>query len=113
MSIQFYQIIHIFTVIMLVAITLGAIAAPKPEQRSRTLMLSGITAVLVLVSGFGLLGLGRFGFPGWVAVKLVIWFLLAALAGVAFRRPEHGKVLGLLATVAVLIAVVMVVVKPF
>ena len=113
MPIQLYQIAHLFSVILMAGIVFAALAAPQPENRRPMLMLSGIVAVVALVSGFGLLGLGRFGFPGWIVVKLACWVGLSALVGLAFRRPEQGKTLTGIAVVAVLLAVGMVVLKPF
>ena len=113
MSIQLYQIIHVFSVIMLAGIAFAALAAPRPENRRFSLMWSGIFAVLSLVSGFGVLGLGRFPFQGWVVVKLACWVALAALVGLAYRRPEQARTLTVITTLAVLIAVGMVVLKPF
>lgn len=113
MSISLYQFVHIFSVILLAGITFAALAAPKPERRRFMLMSSGIVSVVALVSGFGLLGLGRFGFPGWVVVKLACWLALAALTGLAFRRPGQGQTLTAISVVAVLLAVWMVVMKPF
>ena len=113
MSFQLYQVVHVFSVIMLAGITFAALAAPQPENRRFMLMASGIVAVVALVSGFGLLGLGRFVFPGWVVVKLACWLGLSALVGLAFRRPGQGRTLTGIAVVAVLLAVWMVVTKPF
>ncbi len=113
MNIQLYQIIHLFTVIMLAAVTFTAMAAPRPENRRRTLMWSGILAVLALVSGFGLLAQLGYGFSGWVIVKLACWLGLAALPGLAFRRQGQIRSLTILALIAVFLAVGMVVLKPF
>ena len=110
MPYQLYQIIHVFSVIMLAGIAFAALAAPRPENRRFSLMWSGIFAVLSLVSGFGMLG-GRF--PGWVIVKLACWVSLAALVGLAYRRPEQARSLTVITALAVLIAVGMVVLKPF
>ena len=83
----FYQIAHLFSVILLAGVTFAALAAPRPENRRLALMGSGIAAAVALVSGFGMLGIGGFGFPGWVFVKIAAWIVLAALTGLAFRRP--------------------------
>lgn len=109
----FYQILHLFSVIMLAGITFAALAAPRPENRRPALIWSGVAAVVALVSGFGMLGLGRFGFPGWVVVKIAAWIALAALTGLAFRRPQQGRALATVAVLAVLLSVVVVVLKPF
>ena len=115
MSYQFYQIAHLFSVIMLAAGTFAALAAAsaRPETRRPALTGSGVAAAIALVSGFGLLGIGRFGLPGWVVVKLAAWAALAALTGLAYRRPAQRRPLAAFAVLAVLLSVVMVVSKPF
>ena len=113
MPYSFYQIAHLFSVILLAGITFAALAAPRPENRRAALIWSGVAAAVALVSGFGMLGLGRFGFPGWVFVKIAAWIALAALTGLAFRRPQEGRALATVAVLAVLLSVVVVVLKPF
>ncbi len=113
MPYSFYQIAHLFSVMLLAGVTFAALAAPRPENRRLALIGSGIAAAVVLVSGFGMLGLGRFGFPGWVFVKIAAWIALAALTGLAFRRPGEGPVLAGVAVLALLVSIVVVVLKPF
>ncbi len=113
MSIQLYQILHFFAVIMLAAVTFSALASPRPENRRRALMWSGILALLALVSGFGLLARLGYGFAGWVVVKLACWLGLTALTGLAFRRQGQIRSLTILAMIAVFLAVGMAVLKPF
>ncbi len=113
MPFQFYQILHLFSVMMLAGTTFAALAAPQPDNRRFLLIWSGVAAAAALVSGFGLLGIGRFGFPGWVVVKIAAWVALAALTGVALRRPAQRRPLTAVAVLAVLLAVAVVVLKPF
>jgi hypothetical protein len=113
MSFQFYQVIHLFSAVMLAGIAFAALANPLPERRRSILMVSGVAALLTLVSGFGLLGIGRFGFPDWIFVKVVAWVVLAAVAGIAFRRPQQARPLAVVVAVAVLLAVSAAVLKPF
>ena len=113
MSIQLYEIIHLFSVIILTGVVFGALAAPRPELRRRTMMWSGILALLALVSGFGLLARLGYGFPGWVIVKLACWLGLTLITSLAFRQPGQGRSLVLLTLIAVLLAVGMVTMKPF
>lgn len=113
MSFQFYQVIHLFSAIMLAGVAFAALANPLPERRRTILIWSGVAALAALVSGFGMLAIGRFGFPGWVFVKLAAWLALAAIAGIAFRRPQQARPLTVIAVVAVLLAVGMAVLKPF
>ena len=113
MSFQFYQVIHLFSAIMLAGVAFAALANPLPERRRPILILSGVAALLALVSGFGLLGIGRFGFPGWIVIKLAAWLALAAIAGIAFRRPQQARPLAIVVAVAVLLSVGAAVLKPF
>lgn len=113
MSFQFYQLLHYFSAIMLAGVAFAALANPLPERRRTILIWSGVAALVAFVSGFGLLGIGRFGFPGWVFVKLAAWLALAAIAGIAFRRPQQAQALTIVAVVAVLLAVGAAVLKPF
>ena len=113
MSFQLYQVLHLFSAIMLAGIAFAALANPQPERRRNILIWSGVAALVAFVSGFGLLGIGRFGFPGWVFVKLGAWLGLAAVAGLAFRRPQQTQPLAIIAVLAVLLAVGAAVLKPF
>ena len=115
MSIEFYQIIHFFSVIILTAVTCWALASPLPENRRRVMMFSGILALLALVSGFGMLArLGLSMAQGWVFVKLACLLGVSAVTSLAYRRSEgQRRPLVLLTVVAVFLAVYMVVPKPF
>ena len=113
MGIQLYLVGHLFTAMLLVGVVYGALAAPDPDTRRRTMMYSGILALVVVVTGFGLLSRGGFAFQGWVFVKIGCWLGLAALPGLAFRRPAQVHLLRLLTVGAVFLAVGMAVLKPF
>ena len=113
MSFQFYQVIHLFAAIMLAGVAFAALSNPQADRRRNILMWSGIAALAAFVSGFGLLGIGGFGLPGWVFVKLAAWLALAAIAGIAFRRPQQTGPLTIVVVVAVLLAVGAAVFKPF
>jgi uncharacterized membrane protein SirB2 len=110
----YYQLLHILSLIVLTAHTFMAFANPAPENRKRTLMITGIAALLMLGSGFGMLALAKIPFvTGWVLVKFFCWLGLSALAGVAYRRPHLRDTLSLVALVLIAVAVVMVLFKPF
>jgi len=113
MSPLHYYLMHVGSAFLLTALTFQAFAAPEPGRRKRTMMLTGILSVLVLVGGFGLKAkLGHTGWPGWLIVKIVCWLVLSGLAGAAFRRPRSAGLLGLIGIVAVLTAVYMVYARP-
>jgi len=113
MPITFYSIVHIMSVILLAGITFSAITSPQPERRKNMLMGSGIVAMVVLITGFG--ALARLGLPfqGWVAIKLLCWLVLAMATPMAFRRSEQSGLWRAVTFGAILIAVLMVELKPF
>lgn len=114
MKIELYHILHVFSLVVLTAQTYMAFANPAPENRKRTMMIAGIAALLMAVSGGALMA--KLGFSwgsGWVIVKLLCWLGFAALAGLAYRKPHLRGRLSFLGLVVVLIALVMVYTKPF
>ena len=113
MSIQLYQIVHIFSVILMTAVTFSALTSPRPENRRRSMMWSGILAVVALVTGFGLLARLGLAMQGWVIVKLSCWLGLTLLTSLAYRQPGQGRSLAVLTLIAVFLAVSMAVMKPF
>ena len=110
----FYQLLHIFSLLVLTAHTFMAFGNPDPVNRKRTMMITGIASLLMLVSGFAMLSLNKIPFAtGWVIVKIVCWLGLSALAGIAYRRPHLRGTLSFIALVLLLVALVMVYLKPF
>ena len=88
----FYNLLHLFGVMLLFA-ALGAViaAAAAGEANPRTRKLAGIAhgiaLAIILVGGFGMLarlGIGG-SWPLWVWAKLVIWVIFGA-ATVLVRR---------------------------
>jgi hypothetical protein len=112
MSPNFYYILHVISVMVLLAYTFYAFAAPA-ESRKRVMMVTGIASLLALIGGFGLQAKLNYGFPGWLIVKLVCWLGLSALAGFGYRRRGAAGTLALVAVIWVVVAVVMVYLKPF
>jgi hypothetical protein len=112
MSITTYLILHLSSVIVLLGYTFYAFAAPA-ETRRRVLMITGIAALLVIVSGFGMLGRLHLGFPGWAIVKFVCLLGLASIAGIAYRRRAQADLFMMVAFVLAITAVAMVYVRPF
>jgi len=110
----YYLLLHLLSLIVLTAHTFMAFANPAPENKKRTMMITGIAALLMLGSGFGMLALAKIPFAtGWVLVKFFCLLGLSALAGIAYRRPHLRGALGLIAMVLITAALVMVVFKPF
>jgi hypothetical protein len=112
MSITTYLILHLSSVIVLLGYTFYAFAAPA-ETRKRVLMITGIAALLVIVSGFGMLARLHLGFPGWAIVKFVCLLGLASIAGIAYRRRAMADLFMMVAFALAITAVAMVYVRPF
>ena len=113
MNSQLFILIHVTAVILLSSVTFAAFAAPNPDDRRKFLMISGVLSLLVFLTGFGAMGMMGLGFPGWAMVKVVCWLVLSGLTGMAFRMRGHIDTLKIVAVGAILIAVAMVVYRPF
>jgi len=106
------HIIHVFSAIALVATVFYACAG-APETRKKTLMLSGIASLLVLLTGVRLWQ-GLYNFTGgWAIVKVVCWLGLSAFGGIAYKRRAKVGLWITLSLVLSLLALAMVYVKPF
>ena len=110
----FYQLLHIFSLLVLTAHTFMAFGNPDPANRKRTMMITGIASLLMLISGFAMLSLNKIPFvTGWVIVKFFCWLGLTALAGMAYRRAHLRGALSLITLALMLTAVFMVYFRPF
>lgn len=106
----YYSLLHLFSLFVLTAHTFMAFGNPDPANRKRTMMITGIASLLVLVSGFGLMAKlhpTEYG-SAWVIVKLFCWLGLSALAGMVYRRPHLRGALAAVALGLILIALFMV-----
>jgi uncharacterized membrane protein SirB2 len=110
----YYQVLHLLSLAVLSAHTFMAFANPAPENRKRTMMITGIAALLMFVSGFAMLSINKIPFSsGWVIVKLVCWLGVAAMAGFAYRKAHLRGLLSFITLTLVAIAFVMVYFRPF
>jgi hypothetical protein len=124
LSHQFYNVVHILGIVLLV-MALGGMAlhaangGTRRDNVARGLVaaLHGIGAFLVLLGGFGMLArLGVMhgsGFPGWIWVKLVVWVLLGAAAVLPYRRPALARPLLFAVPALAAVAAYMAIYKPF
>ena len=108
-----YYILHVGSGFLLTAFTFQAFAAPTPERRRATMVLGGAMSLIMVVSGFSLLAKLGYEFETWIFIKIACWLGLAALGGIAFRRPQAAGALSVLAVACVLVALYAVyVLKP-
>lgn len=112
MTLNTYLVLHVSSIIVLLGYTFYAFAAPA-ETRRRVLMITGIAALLVVVSGFSMLHKLHLGFPGWAMAKLVCWLGVSSIAGIAYRKRAMADLFMLVTLVLAITAVAMVYVRPF
>lgn len=110
----YYSLLHVFALFVLSAHTFMAFANPAPENRKRTMMITGIASLLALIAAGGLIAkLGYSWGAGWIIVKLVCWLGLSSLAGIVYRRPHLRGKLAFAALLLTLTALVMVYIVRF
>lgn len=88
MKLQIYQIMHVASMVLLTAFTFMAFANPDPKGKKKTMMMTGIFSLLMLIGGFGMLSVLKLGFPVWILVKVICWLGLSGMAGMAYRKPD-------------------------
>lgn len=119
MSYEFYKIVHILG-IALVVLSLGGIfmhvmnGGTKASNtfRKGAIVSHGIGLVLLLVAGFGMLAKLRLDVGAvWVIGKIIIWVLLGALVAVAYRKPQLASKLWFGVPILVTLAAVLAVFK--
>lgn len=119
MSYEFYKIVHILG-IALVVLSLGGIfmhvmnggTKASNSFRKGAIISHGIGLVLILVAGFGMLAKLQLNMgAAWVVGKIVIWVLLGALVAVAYRKPQLASKLWFVVPVLVTLAAVLAVFK--
>jgi ABC-type transport system involved in cytochrome c biogenesis permease subunit len=111
-SVPTYLILHLAAIFVLLGYTFYAFAAPA-ETRRRVMTVTGIAALVILVTGFGMLAREHLGFPGWAVVKVVCWLGLGAMAGLAYRRRAQARAFMLLTLALAIVAAAMVLYRPF
>jgi hypothetical protein len=112
MSLTTLLVAHLSAIFVLLGYTFYAFAAPA-ETRKRVLMITGIAALAVILTGGAMLGLQHLGFPGWAIVKLGCLLGLASLTGLAYRRRAQANTFMLIALALAITAAAMVYVRPF
>lgn len=104
-----YQVLHVLSAFLLVGGTFWVCAKPDPKHRKWWMMVTGILSLVMVVAGFALWGkLWGMQVSLWIILKLVCWFLLSGLAGLAYRLPGQGGKVALAAAFLAAVALVSV-----
>lgn len=118
---QFYNVVHIVGLVLLMAGLAGIAMLGVTGQRSLwpgrlVAAFHGVGVFLILLGGFGMLA--RLGivsgasWPGWVWVKVVVWGALAVSAFLPYRFPRSAVPLLLLLPLLGGLAAYMAIYKP-
>lgn len=93
-----YHVLHIAGVVGLFGALGGAavhagnaLGAEQTAWRKSLRVLHGVSLLVILVAGFGMLARLDAGFPGWAVAKLVLWFLMGGLLAVPYRAPGLAR----------------------
>ena len=121
MPYEVYKLLH-FLGIFMTFLSLGGVllfvmnGGTKEQNTNRKLVgiMHGIGLVLILLGGFGMLArLGLQISSGWIIIKILIWIALGGMTGIAYKKPGAAKTLWFVVALLGLIAVALVVYKPF
>lgn len=113
-----YKTLHLGG-IMLLFLSLGAaiiraVAGDAAIQCKRFIAIChGLALVIILVAGFGLLAVMKYGFPTWIVIKLVLWVMFGGLIAIANRRPKQAQFTWWVAVGLGVVAVLVALMKPF
>lgn len=116
MSYQVYKLIHLYSLVI-VCVCLAANAfSDKPMKLTKIGAMVG--GLLLFVAGMGLLARGGYPhgepWPLWVKTKIALWLILAAGGPVSAKKfPNSKKQVLAFFTVLILMAVSLVILRPF
>lgn len=110
----YYQLLHVLSLIVLTAQTFMAFANPLPENRKRTMIITGVATLLMFISGFGMLTLNKIPFAStpWIWVKTACWLGVSAMAGLAYRKAHLRATLSVVTMALLAVAITMVYFRP-
>ncbi|RAP37190.1 hypothetical protein DID80_04540 [Candidatus Marinamargulisbacteria bacterium SCGC AAA071-K20] len=89
MSYGFYHVLHIICVIAFVSSFTLLLKGDGETKLAK--IANGVTGLVILISGMGLLAKAGFGFDTWVIGKLVIWLSLVVMIPVTAKRFPGSK----------------------
>ena len=122
MSEEIYRLMHYLAVLIWVGGNATLFFGPETQNPKKAKIWVGVASLLILVGGMGLiiraLGLTHgsdSGWPWWIKIKLVLWFILAVASPVLHKRvssPRKRTHAGIVLMALTFVAVALAVYKP-
>lgn len=102
MPYEIYKLLHLAAIF--VFLTSASVLLIAKPQGVFWKALTGVSSLVILVAGFGLLArLGGGNFPAWAQAKVVIWVLVTGLGHMVMKRFPAQATRAFWATVALAI----------
>lgn len=111
-----YKVLHLLGLMFAFLSFGGLIAAARSgdvESRRVAGITHGISLLVLLLSGFALLGKLGLGFPGWAIAKVAIWVALGGIIVLIRKQPKQANLWWMLVPLLGLAAAYLAVFKPF
>ena len=109
-----YKIIHLAGVMGLFSALGAIIAGTCFSCKKSARILHGISLLLILISGFGMIAKLGYGYTqGWIICKIVIWLILGAMLALSKKANIPPPILMAILLLSGLISAWLGVMKPF
>lgn len=114
MSYEVYKILHYICLFIFVSGISASFLMENPPKIMK--ILTGITSLVILVAGMGLIARTMAGekWPGWIHAKITIWALVSILGPILSKRLQSNRGLALAGILVLMcVAISLAVLKPF
>ncbi len=84
MSYEVYKLIHLGAIFLFLS-SAAVLLLARPQGLAWKII-SGVSSLVILVAGFGLVARLGGGMPAWVQAKIVLWLMLTGLGHMVAKR---------------------------
>ncbi len=115
MTIVHAQFFHLIGVIFLFIGFGGLMAIGENRSVINKIVASfhGAGLLILLITGFMAQGVGKYGFPGWIITKLILWLAMVFLFVMVKKDKLNAKTAVIISAVVGIVVVYLCKFKPF